>query len=297
MKKIIYISIVAATLISCSANEKKYDASGTFEATEVNVSSEATGRILSLDIEEGTEVEAGTQIGAIDSVQLYLQKLQLAKNVTSVRSNTPQVGTQIAAIKSEIAKQMTERQRIINLMKGSAATQKQLDDINSAITVLRNQLAAQQSTLQNTVSSINAQSSSINVQIAQIEDKLQKCRISSPISGTILDKYTEAGEMAAIGKPLFKVADMKHLSLRAYVTSGQLASIKLGQSVEVYADYGKQQKKYKGNIAWISSKAEFVPKNIQTADDRENMVYAVKVSVVNDGYIKLGMYGYLNFNK
>lgn len=295
MKKILYVCLTTALLASCNSDDKKFDASGTFEATEVNIASEATGRILSLNIEEGKEVQSGEEIGAIDSIQLYLQKMQLSKNRTSVRSNTPKVNTQIAAIQSEIAKQQTERQRIINLIKGGAATQKQLDDINSAITVLRNQLAAQQSTLQNTVSSINAQSSSIDVQIAQIEDKLQKCRITSPISGTILDKYTEAGEMAAIGKPLFKVADMKHLFLRAYVTSGQLAQIKLGQKVNVFADYGKQQKKYTGNITWISSKAEFTPKNIQTADDRENMVYAIKVSVVNDGYIKLGMYGYLNF--
>lgn len=297
MKKIIYFCFAGMLLASCSNNKKNFDATGTFEATEVNVSSEGNGRIMQFNISEGSEIQVGECVGSIDSVQLYLQKLQLAKNITSVRSNTPKVNTQIAAIKSEISKQETERRRIINLMKGNAATQKQLDDINSAITVLRNQLAAQQSTLQNSVNSINAQSSSISIQIAQIEDKLQKCRIVSPISGTILDKYTEAGEMAAIGKPLFKIADLKHLFLRSYVTSGQLANLKLGQRVEVYADYGKEQKKYSGTISWISPKAEFIPKNIQTADDRENMVYAIKVSIVNDGYIKIGMYGYINFIK
>lgn len=299
MKRLIYIYfLLASTLLaSCSSDKQKFDASGTFEATEVNVSSEIAGKITAFNVEEGKEVQASESLGAIDSVQLYLQKLQLAENMKSVRSNTPKIGTQIAAIKTQIRKQEIERRRIINLMKGNAATQKQLDDINSAILVLRDQLAAQQSTLQNNVNSIDAQGSSFRIQIAQINDKLQKCRIVSPITGTILDKYTEIGEMASIGKPLFKVADLKHLFLRVYITSGQLSDTKLGEKVDVYADYGKEQKKYSGTITWISSKAEFTPKNIQTADDREEMVYAVKVSVVNDGYIKIGMYGYINFIK
>lgn len=299
MKRLIYIYfLLASTLLaSCSSDKQKFDASGTFEATEVNVSSEIAGKITAFNVEEGKEVQASESLGAIDSVQLYLQKLQLAENMKSVRSNTPKIGTQIAAIKTQIRKQEIEKRRIINLMKGNAATQKQLDDINSAILVLRDQLAAQQSTLQNNVSSIDAQGSSFRIQIAQINDKLQKCRIVSPITGTILDKYTEIGEMASIGKPLFKVADLKHLFLRVYITSGQLSDTKLGEKVDVYADYGKEQKKYSGTITWISSKAEFTPKNIQTADDREEMVYAVKVSVVNDGYIKIGMYGYINFIK
>lgn len=295
MKKIILFSLAIAMMTSCTNNNKKFDAAGTFEATEVNVSSEAAGRIMSLNAAEGTNVQAGEMLGAIDSVQLYLQKIQLSRNITTVRSNTPAINTQVAAIRSEISKQQTERQRIINLMKGGAATQKQLDDINSAIKVLNNQLAAQQSTLQNNVKNINAQSSTIQVQIAQMQDKLNKCRIVSPVTGTIIEKYTEAGEMAVIGKPLFKIADLKNVFLRVYLTSAQLAGIKLGQKVSVFADYGNQQKKYGGTITWISSKAEFTPKSIPTADDRENMVYAAKVSVPNDGYIKIGMYGYINF--
>lgn len=294
MKKIILLCMAIAMMTSCTNNNKKFEAAGTFEATEVNVSSEAAGRIMSLNVTEGSEVQAGMMIGAIDSVQLYLQKIQLLRNITTVRSNTPAVDTQVAAIRSEISKQQTERRRIINLMKGGAATQKQLDDINSAITVLNNQLAAQQSTLHNNIKNINAQSSSIQVQIAQMQDKLNKCRITSPVTGTILEKYTEAGEMATIGKPLFKVADLKNVFLRVYLTSDQLANIKIGQKVNVFSDYGKQQKKYSGTITWISSKAEFTPKSIPTADDRENMVYAAKVSVANDGYIKIGMYGYIN---
>jgi len=242
-------------------------------------------------------VKAGEIIGTIDSIQLYLQKLQLSKNITSVSSNKPKVTTQIASIQAQIAKQIVERRRVTNLIKDNAATQKQLDDINSAIEVLKSQLSAQKSTLQNSVNSINAQSSSIEIQIAQINDKLNKCRITSPISGVILDKYTEMGEMATVGKPLFKVADLKHVFLRAYLTSGQLSNFKVGQQVSVFTDYGKEHKQYAGTITWISPKAEFTPKNIQTDDDRENMVYAIKVAVKNDGYIKLGMYGYLKINK
>lgn len=297
MKKIILYIIIPIAISGCSnSNKEKYDANGTFESTEVNVSSEAIGKITRFDIEEGSEIKAGECIGNVDSTQLYLQKLQLQRNITSVRSNKPKVNTQIAALKEQIFKQETERKRIINLMKGNAATRKQLDDINSAIKVLTSQLAAQKSTLQNNVNSLDAQSSSIELQIAQINDKLNKCRITSPISGTVLDKYTEAGEMATVGKPLFKVTDLENVFLRIYITTPQLNNIKIGKQVLVFADYGKEKKKYKGVISWISSKAEFTPKNIQTSDERENMVYAVKVAVKNDGFIKLGMYGYVRFN-
>jgi HlyD family secretion protein len=297
MKRQVLIFFTIALLVGCSSNNKEFDATGTFESTEVDVSSEVMGQILNFDANEGKEVKAGEIIGTIDSIQLYLQKLQLSKNITSVSSNKPKVTTQIASIQAQIAKQIVERRRVTNLIKDNAATQKQLDDINSAIEVLKSQLSAQKSTLQNSVNSINAQSSSIEIQIAQINDKLNKCRITSPISGVILDKYTEMGEMATVGKPLFKVADLKHVFLRAYLTSGQLSNFKVGQQVSVFTDYGKEHKQYAGTITWISPKAEFTPKNIQTDDDRENMVYAIKVAVKNDGYIKLGMYGYLKINK
>lgn len=297
MKRQVLIFFTIALLVGCSSNNKEFDATGTFESTEVDVSSEVMGQILNFDANEGKEVKAGEIIGTIDSIQLYLQKLQLSKNITSISSNKPKVNTQIASIQAQIAKQIVERRRITNLIKDNAATQKQLDDINSAIQVLKSQLSAQKSTLQNSVNSINAQSSSIEIQIAQINDKLNKCRITSPISGVILDKYTEMGEMATVGKPLFKVADLKHVFLRAYLTSGQLSNFKIGQPVSVFTDYGKEHKQYAGTITWISPKAEFTPKNIQTDDDRENMVYAIKVAVKNDGYIKLGMYGYLKINK
>jgi HlyD family secretion protein len=294
----VWISLCLALLLSaCGNKQHDFDATGSFEATEVTVSSEAVGRILSFDIVEGMDVTAGETLGVIESLQLYLSKLQLMKNISSVESNKPNVSAQVAAIREQLLKQQTERTRVETLLKSEDATQKQLEDINSAIIVLERQLAAQLSTLNNSVSSLNAQSSALEIQIAQIEDRLSKCIIQSPISGIILAKYTEAGELAVAGKPLFKVADMKRVFLRAYFTSGQLADIKLGQTVNVFADFGGDNRRaYKGAITWISDKSEFTPKSIQTKKDRENLVYAVKIAVENDGYIKIGMYGEVQVN-
>jgi len=285
-------------LSSCGNKQNNFDATGTFEATEVTVSSEASGKILSFDIVEGQGVAGGSNIGVIDTVQLYLTKMQLLQSMSSVKSNRPDINKQIAALKEQITKQQTERTRVENLLKAEAATQKQLDDINSAIVVLERQLAAMQSSLQNNASSIDAQSSAIEIQIAQIEDKLSKCIITSPVTGIVLAKYTEAGELAVPGKPLFKVADTKRLYLRAYLTLTQLKDVKLGQNVTVFADFGgDNRREYKGTVTWISEKSEFTPKSIQTKDDRENLVYAVKVAIENDGYVKIGMYGEMVINE
>jgi HlyD family secretion protein len=294
---ILYVGIVAGILFSsCGEKQHSFDAAGTFEATEVTVSGEVAGRILSFDISEGREVVAGERLGMIDTVQLYLTKLQLLKNISFVRSNRPDVGKQIAAVEEQIAKQKTERVRVENLLKADAATPKQLDDILSATAVLESQLAALLSSLQNNVSGVDAQSSAIEIQIAQTEDKLSKCVISSPVTGVVLAKYAEAGEFAVAGKPLFKVADTKRLFLRAYLTLPQLKDIKPGQQVRVFADFGgDNRREYDGRITWISEKNEFTPKSIQTKDDRENLVYAVKVAIENDGYVKIGMYGELVF--
>lgn len=296
MKNIASFSAIIILATACNTNNKGFDATGTFESTEVTVSSEVIGKILNLEFEEGDTVNAFSKLGTIDSTQLYLNKLQLQKNASSIRSNRPAVSTQIAAIRDQIAKQVTERKRVENLLSAKAATQKQLDDINSAIAILESQLSAQLSTLNNSVSSLDAQSSAVDIQVAQIDDKLIKCNITTPISGTILNKYVETGELANIGQPLFKVADMTNIFLRAYVTSDQLSKLKLGQSVKVFADFGgDNRKEYNGHITWISDKSEFTPKSIQTKDERANLVYAIKIAVKNDGVIKLGMYGEVKF--
>ena len=291
MKRIVIYGVTALSAVACGRGGD-FDATGTFEATEVTVSAEAAGRILSFDIEEGDDLAAGKQIGAIDTVQLYLQKLQLERQRASVVSNRPDIAKQVASLREQIAKQQTERRRVENLLRDGAATTKQLDDIDAQIKVLDGQLEAQLSTLRNNAASIDENSSSIELQIARIEDQLAKCRIASPVAGTVLAKYSEAGELASVGRPLMKVADLDRIYLRAYFTSDQLAALKLGQEVTVTADFGGDSRiDYPGRIVWIASESEFTPKTIQTRDSRANLVYAVKIAVENDGRLKIGLYG------
>lgn len=291
MKRIFICCTLPLLAAACGRNGD-FDATGTFEATEVVVSAEATGRILRFDAEEGDRLEAGRQVGAIDTVQLYLQKLQLERQRASVVSNRPDIAKQVASLREQIAKQQTERRRVENLLRDGAATTKQLDDIDAQIKVLDGQLEAQLSTLRNNAASIDENSSSIELQIARIEDQLAKCRIASPVAGTVLAKYSEAGELASVGRPLMKVADLDRIYLRAYFTSDQLAALKLGQEVTVTADFGGDSRiDYPGRIVWIASESEFTPKTIQTRDSRANLVYAVKIAVENDGRLKIGLYG------
>lgn len=215
-------------LVACSSGTPEYDATGTFEATDVVVSAEASGKILGLDVEEGTVLKAGQKAGIIDTVQLYLKKLQLEAGVKSVEGQRPDILKQVAATKEQIVQAQRERDRVANLLRVGAANQKQLDDAESLLKVLRKQLAAQNSTLQNSDQSLTWQSSSVGIQVAQVEDQLKKCHIVAPLTGTVLAKYAEAGELAAPGTPLFKIADMEQIYLRAYVTSEQLSEVKLG---------------------------------------------------------------------
>lgn len=291
MRRIWICAAVSLTVTACGRGGD-FDATGTFEATEVVVSAEAAGRILCFDAEEGDVLGAGRQVGAIDTVQLYLQKLQLERQWASVRSGRPDISKQASSLREQIAKQQTERRRVESLLRDGAATAKQLDDIDAQLRVLNGQLDALLSTLENNTLSIDENSSAIELQIAQIEDRLAKCRIASPIGGTVLAKYAEAGELASVGKPLMKVADLEHMHLRAYFTSDQLAGLELGQRVTVTADFGgEQQVDYPGRIVWIASESEFTPKTIQTRDSRANLVYAVKIAVENDGKLKIGLYG------
>lgn len=291
MKRIWCYGLLSLLTVGCG-NRDDFDATGTFEATEVTVSAEANGRILCFDVEEGNSVEAAVPVGAIDTVQLYLQKLQLERQVASARSSRPDVRKQATALREQIAQQQTERRRVENLLKDGAATTKQLDDIDAQLKILQGQLDALLSTLHNNLASIDENSSAIELQIAQIEDRLSKCRIVSPVGGTVLAKYAEAGELAAVGRPLMKVADLGQVYLRAYFTSEQLSSLRLGQQVTVTAEFGGDERiDYPGRITWIASESEFTPKSIQTRNSRANLVYAVKIAVKNDGRLKLGLYG------
>ncbi|MFH1050251.1 MAG: HlyD family efflux transporter periplasmic adaptor subunit [bacterium] len=290
--KNITVLISAIILFACNSDDKEYDASGTFEATEVIVSSEANGKILSLNIQEGSKIKANDIAGVIDSTQLYLKKLQILASVNAVQSRKPDIEKQIAVIEQQIGTAEYEKKRIENLIKSNAVPGKQLDDINAQISVLEKQLIALKSNLDVSTRGINQESNAIEVQVAQLDDQLKKCVITSPIDGTVLVKYAEAGELAVMGKPLFKIADTDNMLLRAYIVSSQLSDIQLGQKVKVSADYGENKiKEYKGEIVWISNKAEFTPKTILTKDERANLVYATKIAVKNDGYLKIGMYG------
>ena len=286
-----------ALFSACGNGAPKYDATGTFETTEVLVSAEASGRLLYFDIEEGMLLKAGEEVGVVDTVQLYLKKLQLEASLKSVEEQRPDILKQVAATKEQISAAQRERNRVANLLKVGAANQKQLDDAEDQLEVLRKQLVAQNSTLSNSHQSLTWQSSSVGIQVAQVEDQLKKCHITSPITGTVLAKYAEAGELTAMGTPLFKVADTEQMYLRAYITSEQLSQVKLGQKVTVFSDYGTDEhKQYPGVVTWISDTSEFTPKTILTKNERANLVYAVKIAVHNDGLLKIGMYGGVEFS-
>ena len=290
MKRIVYIAAVA--LAASCGTEAEFDAQGTFEATEVVVSSEATGRILNFEIEEGMTVEANQMVGAIDSVQLHLQRKQLVAQQSALLGSRPDVKKQVAALREQIAKQNEELRRVENMLKDGAATKKQKDDIDAQIKILERQLDATLSTLDKNTSTINNNSAALEAQIAALDDRISKCRIISPVGGTVLVKYAEAGELASVGKPLMKIADLDNIYLRAYFTSDQLAKVNLGDEVKVVADFGGEKRyDYTGRVAWISSENEFTPKTIQTKDSRANLVYAVKIAVENDGRLKIGLAG------
>lgn len=292
VKALLILSVLSITALSCGRDSEMHDASGTFEATEIIVSSEVGGKILELNISEGDSVEGGAVVGQIDTIQLYLKKRQLLATVRALEARRPELRKQIAAIEEQIAVQTREKERIERLLKADAATGKQLDDINSSISILKKQLEAQRSSLTNTSGGITEDAAALMIQTEQLNDQLQRSRITSPIKGTILAKYAEAGEVTAPGKPLFKVADMNDIQLKAYITSDLLTKIKPGESVKVFSDFGEDEsREYEGKVIWISDKAEFTPKTIQTRSERANLVYAVKIAVKNDGYLKIGMYG------
>ena len=290
MKRIVYI--VAAMLAVSCGTEAEFDAQGTFEATEVIISSEAAGRILSFDIEEGMAINADEPLAVIDSVQLHLQRSQLEAQLSALLNSRPDVQTQVASLREQIATLKVEQRRIENMLRDGAATEKQKDDVDAQIRILESQLSATLSTLNTNTSTINSNAEAIRVQILALDDRIAKCRAVSPISGTVLVKYAQEGELATVGKPLVKIADLGNIYLRAYFTSDQLANIKLGDEVTVTADFGGEERyDYVGRIAWISAESEFTPKTIQTKDSRANLVYAVKIAVENDGRLKIGLAG------
>ncbi len=296
MRKLFYAIPFMSLLSSCGNSDGDYEVSGVFEATEVMVSAQAAGEIMDFNADEGLDVKSGQMLGYIDTIQLYLQKKQLEANLKSAESRVYDVAKQTASIRQQILTQKKEQKRFQNLVDANAGNRKQLDDITENILLLEKQLAAQEETLTNGNNMAKAEINAISAQIALTDDRIKKSIITSPIEGTVMVKYAETGELAVQGRTLFKVADINNIYLRAYITASQITSLKIGQKVKVYADQGESgRKEYEGTVSWISDKAEFTPKTIQTRDERANLVYAVKVMVTNDGYIKRGMYGEVSF--
>lgn len=294
MQKIYVLAGVALMMVACGGNEKAYDATGTFEATETTVYAEQSGALLSFSVNEGDMIEAGKEVGLIDTTQTWLKIRQLDATKEVYQSQKPDMERQIAATRQQLSKAQQDEQRYRELVADGAAPSKMLDDASSQVKVLQKQLDAQISSLSTSTRSLDKQTVAANVQIEQLRDMLRKCHIVTPTKGTVLEKYVERGEFVAIGKPLFKIADTEQMFMRAYVTSAQLQNIKIGQQVKVFADYGDGQKKaYDGTVSWISSRSEFTPKTILTDDERADLVYAVKVAIKSDGYVKIGMYGEL----
>lgn len=298
MRKIYPLAGIALLLAACGNNEKTYDATGVFEATETTVFAEQSGALLTFSVDEGDNVEAGKEVGVIDTTQTRLKIQQIDATKRVYQSQKPDAERQIAATRQQLAKARQDEQRYRELVADGAAPSKMLDDAANQVKVLQKQLEAQVSTLNSQLSTLDSQLSTADVQTEQLRDQLRKCHIVTPTRGTVLEKYVERGEFVAVGKPLFKVGDTENMYLRAYVTSAQLQHIKLGQQAKLLADYGDgQRKEYVGTISWISSRSEFTPKTILTDDERADLVYAVKIAFKNDGYVKMGMYGEVVFGE
>lgn len=296
MKRNLLLIALIILIGSCARNEKDFDASGAFEATEIIVSAETLGQVLVLDFNEGDQLIASQKVIELDSTQIYLKTKQLNASLNALKYRRPDVNKQISALNEQVKTAEREQSRISQLVKQDAASTKQLDDVNAQLTILKKQKEALLTSLNSSDLSIVNEMEALQMQLQQLLDQLSKCKVYSPVNGTVLVKYVEKGEVAAPGKALFKIADLSMMRLKAYITGSQLGSVKVGQKVRVFIDKNENEKKeYNGVISRISSQAEFTPKTIQTKDERANQVYAIQVDVRNDGYLKIGMYGEVKF--
>ena len=296
MKKII-ILLTILIITGCKSSEIKSHASGVFETDDIIISSKSMGEIVLLNVNEGDILKKDTLVGQIDNTQLQLQKKNLENAVLSAESRLVNIDLQLSPIDEEVNKYKNEVARFKRLVASSAANKKQLDDVTSAYNAALKKREATYDTLTKGNTVILNEINGLKIQIAQIDDNIKKSSIYSPINGVVLTKYANAFEFAQMGKPLFKMADVSTLTLRAYVTGDILTQVKVGDEAKIFADFGKNNvKEYSGKITWISEKAEFTPKTIPTRDERSNLVYAVKITVQNDGYLRKGMYGEVIFN-
>jgi HlyD family secretion protein len=311
-KRILILILSASLFYACGKNGNGFDAAGTFEADETIVAAELPGKIMNLAIEEGSYIPKDSVIGSLDAVNISLQQEQVEATISALNQKTVDAGPQVRLLQEQLNVQQTqlsnllrEKTRIENLVKADAATGKQLDDINNQVdvarrqmNVTRQQIAVQRNNAATQNRSILSEADPLKKRVAQLKEQAGKANIVNPVSGTVLTKYANTGEITSPGKALYKIADLSTLNLRAYITGTQLSQVKLNQQVTVKIDEGKKNyKSYPGTITWISDKAEFTPKTIQTKEERANLVYAIKVRVKNDGYLKIGMYGEVVLNK
>jgi len=310
IKKYVYTTLTAIIIFSCNNNENQFDASGSFEADEVIVSAQLSGQLLAFNVNEGDTLSKGTIVGNIDSITVLLQKQQVQATIQALHEKTTDVQPQIKLLKDQLAVQQTQlnnllkdQQRFESMLKDGAVTQRQVDEITTQVDATRKQMLVTQQQINVQLSNTGTQNRSIlseknplQKQADQLSEQLSKANIINPVNGTVLTKYAEAGEVTTTGKALYKIADISYLNLRAYITGTQLSTTKLNQTVKVLIDSGTNHyREYPGTIIWISDKAEFTPKTIQTKDERANLVYAIKIKVKNDGYLKIGMYGEVKF--
>jgi HlyD family secretion protein len=284
MKKTLAL-LAIATLFSCNKNNDKADGYGNFEATEITISSEANGKIDFLKVEEGNTIEPQTQVGLVDTLQLYFAKQQLIASKSTIASKSANVLSQKSVLQEQLKTAKLESNRIHNMFAENAATKRQVDEIDGKVKVIEEQIKSvgtQNAPIANDVKAVE-------VQIEKIDDQITKSKIINPVKGTVLAKYAEPNEVTAFGKPLYKIADISEMTLRVYISEKQLAAVKVGQKVTVKIDGTDEMKSYAGTISWIAAQAEFTPKVIQTKEERINLVYAVKVKVKNDGSLKIGM--------
>ena len=288
MKHITIFTFIAALLAGCNNKSEMADAFGTFEATEVIVSAETGGRILQFDVTEGTTIEKGTVMATIDTTMLHLQKTELYAGINSVKTRMSTIDAQNQILNQQIANLNININRIANMLKDDAATQKQYDDLTGQVAVLQKQIAANNSQK----ASVGAELQVFASKMATLNEQLKRSYVKSPLTGTLLEKYAEAGELTATGKSLAKVAELSVIKLKVYVSGAQLGAVKVGAECTVRIDDGKKgYQSFPGTISHISDKAEFTPKIIQTKEERVTLVYAVTIEVSNNGAMKSGMPG------
>jgi HlyD family secretion protein len=288
MKKYNYllgIIVVAISLFSCSDSNGKADGYGNFEATEITISAENNGKLMQFDINEGDKLEKDKFVGYVDTIPLALKREQLQVSKALISSKSRGVLSQINVLNAKLKTANINKTRTESLIKDNAGTQKQLDNVTGEIDVIKNQIRSVE--MQN--APVVNELKSIDVQLKQIDDQIQRSKIINPINGTVLTKYAEPNEITVFGKPLYKIADLSTMQLRVYISETQLAKLKISQEVILKIDDIDEMKSYKGIVIWIASEAEFTPKIIQTKEERIALVYAVKVNVINDGGLKIGM--------